>query len=319
MSGDDAETRPAMRKAAVSFTGGKDSMTVLHLLRAPHVALAASKAWADAAWRDDLRQRLEQVAGLEVVLLVTFAPAGAAKPFKAHPLDLVKQQAQALGLPHQVVEVSAAPTFLDSYREGMARLHREQGIQVLLTGDMLDVCSNFMPRAAEGSGLQLRSPLWDIDRRLLLEMVWAYGMAPVVTCVNRAKFVRPTGDAAGTAGAGASDAAASTDGGKAEAAKTEQEGEACGGSGVADGGADDGEAAARLLLGHELDRELHRTVLQPAVQMYGIDEAGEWGEFHTMVTRSCLFSQPLRLPDKRLVQREGEYLYFQFEGEAAAK
>jgi hypothetical protein len=82
----------AKRKAAISFTGGKDSCTVLHLMRAPEVALRASEAWADEAWRGELRDRIAQVADCEAALLVTFVPAGGTQPFKAHPLEVVRLQ-----------------------------------------------------------------------------------------------------------------------------------------------------------------------------------------------------------------------------------
>ncbi|KAG2454735.1 hypothetical protein HYH02_000572 [Chlamydomonas schloesseri] len=288
------------RKAAVSFTGGKDSMTVTNLLLNASIALEASKSWPEDvrdAWAGDLKSRLETVAGCELAMLVTFVPVGA-PPFKAHPLEVMKLQAAALGLPHLVMEVSAAPTFLDSYHHNITQLRTQHGVDVLVTGDMLDVCSSFMPRAAAGTGVQLLSPLWDINRRLLLELVWAYGMEPVITCVNVTKFVEPSKqqdkkedkreqDKQGAAGQ--------------QQGQGQQAGaEVCAaavvtvGAGPAGAGGEDGDGApgadyAARLLGQPLSRQLHAELLLPAVERFGVDEAGEWGEYHTMVLASRLF------------------------------
>ncbi|GIL77191.1 hypothetical protein Vretimale_3155 [Volvox reticuliferus] len=223
------------RKTAVSFTGGKDSMTVLHLMRAPGIALEAID---DASWREDLRERLAKVAHCEVALLVTFVPAGGKQSFKAHPLAVVQLQARALGLPHLVMEVESAPTFLDSYISNIHRLREEYGITALATGDILDVCSSFMPRAAAGTGVELIAPLWGIERRLLLELVWVYGMNPLITCVNITKFTEaaavkpPTASAVRVAEAGV----------VAEAEVVDAETEAAAGAGKATG--EQQEAAA---------------------------------------------------------------------------
>ena len=65
-----------MSKVAISWTGGKDSSLALH----------------------------EAVKSSDVInCLVTFAPIG--EKFLAHPLALMEMQAQALGLPHYVLEV----------------------------------------------------------------------------------------------------------------------------------------------------------------------------------------------------------------------
>ncbi|KXZ43388.1 hypothetical protein GPECTOR_92g611 [Gonium pectorale] len=339
----------AKRRAAISFTGGKDSCAVLHLMRASEVALRASEGWAEEAWRADLRERLAQVADCEAVLLVTFVPAGGTQPFKAHPLEVVKLQAQALGLPHVVLEVSPQPSFLDSYRANMAALRERHDVEVLATGDILDV---FMPRAAAGSGLSLLSPLFGIPRRVLLELVWAYGMRPLITCVNVTKFaVQPKLAVADAAGAPTEATAAVA--GEREAPGEVGPGEAQrgdgGDGGAASGGAEscagqpvapsmgDGAAAAPTtastaaaagsgcsgdsteqppppppLLGLVLDRAAHRDAVLPAVQAYGVDECGEWGEYHTMVLGSALFGGgggELGLRLRTEARREGDYAY----------
>ncbi len=230
-------------------------------------------------------------------------------------------QARALGLPHIVMEVSAP--YLESYRDNIARLRTEYGITVLATGDILDVCSSFMPRAAEGTGVLLACPLWAIQRQLLLELVWAYQLQPLITCVNVTKFLEPAptpaaaGGAAGQ-GAGVEGAAASTPSCPAAAAgkiaaeaagngvgEVECGSAAAAGAGVAAGangagtGAAGGKAEAREfpavgehgpegLLGCVLDRGMMQRLLLPARELFGVDECGEMGEFHTMCISGLL-------------------------------
>jgi diphthamide synthase (EF-2-diphthine--ammonia ligase) len=310
------------------------------------------------------------------------------------------------------MEVRSQPSFLDSYRANITALREQHGVCVLATGDILDVCSSFMPRAAAGTGVQLLSPLWGIPRRLLLELVWAYGMTPLITCVNTTKFVRrgateavaPAaggeggggeggggqgglldtkeargGKAAGDAGTGADGDAgrAAVDGGGASvrlggvpgpevgsegeealrrvvgsgqrpcasvtpdmrdpaataecsgsgrhaSTKPSSDGKEAGGVGSAsacgDGGGEVGSGGpprqgaeprglegGAALLGSRLDRQLYDEVLVPARELYGIDECGEWGEYHTMVTASRLFAAPLSL--SFTTRREGDYAF----------
>lgn len=91
-----------------------------------------------------------------------------------------------MGLRHVVKEVTAP--YLESYRDAICSLKSEYGIEALATGDILDVCNGFMGRACMGTGVELLTPLWDIDRRMLLALLWHYQLEAVVSCVNLAKF-----------------------------------------------------------------------------------------------------------------------------------
>lgn len=79
--------------AALSFTGGKDCM----------LALSEVLQGTDPTYAD-----------IEVRVLVTFGPAAAfteaewRRGFKAHPLPVIKLQAQALGLPHLAVPIDGS-------------------------------------------------------------------------------------------------------------------------------------------------------------------------------------------------------------------
>jgi diphthine-ammonia ligase len=118
------------RRAAVSFTGGKDCTLSLH------------RAINDGS--------------ISVVLLVTFAPLNS-KPCKlsvlsictsyccsstyirlfsflvlAHPIDVVKAQSLALGISHKMIFVEAP--YLNSYRQRIQELANEYAIELLITG-----------------------------------------------------------------------------------------------------------------------------------------------------------------------------------------
>ncbi|PNH05951.1 hypothetical protein TSOC_007741 [Tetrabaena socialis] len=260
----------------------------------------------------------------------------------AVPAAVPTPQAAALGLPHTTLEVTAAPTYLDSYRGHIAGLAASRGVAALATGDIEDVCSAFMPRAAAGTGVALLSPLFGIERGLLLELAWAYGMTPLVTCVNMTKFAgargpgeaaaagqtRGGGEEAGEAAAVASAAAASAAAasGSAGAAAVVAQGseeseeagkEACSAAAVSLAARAAAAAAplggvAKQLLGSVLCREVVREVLEPARVSGGVDVCGEWGEFHTMVTHSCRFERgPLKLSYN--VRQEGEYAWLAVE------
>lgn len=89
---------------AVSFTGGKDCCLALHRV-------------------------VDE--GFHVAVLVTFAPPD--KPFRAHPMSIIKQQAQALGISHVICTIEG-PHYLESYREKLEELKKVYGIEALVTG-----------------------------------------------------------------------------------------------------------------------------------------------------------------------------------------
>ena len=262
------------RRAAVSFTGGKDSTLTIHLLTMP-----------PENCDEDLKSRLEKSSGCAVELLVTFLPAGGAADFKAHPLNVMALQAEAMGIKHITMEVDAP--YLDSYKNNIRRLKDEFGITVLATGDMMDVSQGFMPRAVEGTGVELLTPLWEMDRQKVLDLVWYYKMCPLITCINTKLFGLDTEQASG---------------GAVECGPTAA-------PPVAAGVADDATEALTedMLLGRFLTPELHRAVLVPAARLRGVDECGERGEYHTMVCDGARFARWVEL--EHAAGRDGVYAF----------
>lgn len=96
-----------MQKAAVLWTGGKDSVLAL----------------------------FESLRHFSIDRLVTFVP----KPrhrFYAHPLELMNAQAESIGLPHQCLTVKEP--FKDSYQKALSGL-AQGGIDTVITGDIAPV------------------------------------------------------------------------------------------------------------------------------------------------------------------------------------
>lgn len=146
--------------AAISYTGGKDCTLALHRVK-------------------------EQ--GVQVAVLVTFSPPSTdLNSFKAHSMEIIKQQAKALDLPHTVCIIDG-PDYLASYQKQIKSLSEKYNIDALVTGDILPVCSNFMERAVEGTGVDLVRPLWQQDQPGLLREMWDRQFDIIVTCINQLK------------------------------------------------------------------------------------------------------------------------------------
>ncbi|KAG0243242.1 hypothetical protein B0O80DRAFT_2806 [Mortierella sp. GBAus27b] len=147
------------KRAAIAFTGGKDSTLALSLTKETH----------------------------DVVLLVTFGPKNFTS-FKAHSLDLIKLQAQALGIPHILVEIGEeGKTHLQCYREKIAEVKEKYNLDLLVTGDILNVCDNFMAKATQDI-IELSCPIWAIDRRELMGSLFERGFELLITCASIKKL-----------------------------------------------------------------------------------------------------------------------------------
>ncbi len=143
------------RAAAVLWTGGKDC------------ALAMHEACAS---------------GNGIEALVTFVPPGAG--FLAHPLHVIRLQAEALCIPHHCIEV--AEPYDEGYRRAIEHLRGALGICTLITGDIGRVGGheNWVRQCAEPLGVEVRTPLWDIAPEAALTRMVEAGFDAVISCVR---------------------------------------------------------------------------------------------------------------------------------------
>ena len=127
-----------MKKAAVLWTGGKDSALALQ------VSLNLY----------DIRR------------LVCFVPADN-RQFYAHPRPFMELQAQKIGTPIEFMPISEP--YQLNYRQQIQVL-RDNGIEVLITGDIATV--NGMPNWIDSVSENLvgvYKPLWKLDRHAILD------------------------------------------------------------------------------------------------------------------------------------------------------
>jgi diphthine-ammonia ligase len=149
-----------LSSVAVSWTGGKDSSLALYET---------------------------EMSGHRIDCLVTFAPRQ--ERFLAHPLAFMRLQAQALGLPHQVITVEES--FERGYESAISSLKEERGIDALVTGDISEVAghaTNWMMDRCRSCGIELFRPLWHRDRLELLNRLLSLRFKIVFSCVKRAWF-----------------------------------------------------------------------------------------------------------------------------------
>lgn len=144
-----------MENAAMLWTGGKDCAMALY----------------EAA-------RGER----HVACLVTFAPPE--PDFRAHPLAVMKLQAEAIGLVHRVIPI--APPFGRSYERALRRLRDEMDIDCVVTGDIAEVDGypNWIRERSRPIGMKVHTPLWDRGRNLLLQQLLDRRFKARISCVN---------------------------------------------------------------------------------------------------------------------------------------
>ena len=109
--------------------------------------------------------------------------------FLAHPLGFMALQAQALGLPHYVLEVEEP--FDVGYEDAISSLKEKRGISTLVTGDIGEVAAHdpdWMVDRCVRCGIDLIKPLWHRDRVELLNKLLALKFRIVFSCVKKPWF-----------------------------------------------------------------------------------------------------------------------------------
>jgi diphthine-ammonia ligase len=122
--------------------------------------------------------------GYRVERLITFVPTQG--QFRAHPLEVMQLQAQALGLPHHTLEIREP--YKAAYQEAIATLRERWAIGTLVTGDMAEVDGhpNWIAECCAGSETNVLTPLWGSDRMELLNRFVSHGFKAVFSCVKTA-------------------------------------------------------------------------------------------------------------------------------------
>jgi len=149
-----------MSTAAVSWTGGKDSALALY----------------DA-----------EMLGCRIDCLVTFASRQGR--FLAHPLGFMVFQAQALGLPHYVIDVEEP--FDRSYEDAISSLKKRRGIDALVTGDVGEVADhdpNWIVDRSARCGIDVLRPLWRRGGLELLNRLLLLKFKVIFSCVRKPWF-----------------------------------------------------------------------------------------------------------------------------------
>ena len=284
------------RKFFCSWSGGKDSALSLH--------------------------RAIQAGGIPAALLTMMTEGGERSRSHGLRLDVLRSQAEALGLPlitrsaswstyedvfRETVREFAqqgitAGVFgdidLDEHREWCVRVCREAGLKAELAGPegaagpddtVEDVRAEAQDdvRAEAQDGVRAVHPLWKMDRMDVVREFLDAGFQAYIVAMKDGVGR----DCAGTDGG--CNEGADTDGGSNEGADNDAARNRC-------AGADALRSNLLALLGRPFD--LHAVNLMVA---HGIDACGEVGEFHTVVTGGPLFRRPLDLQFGEPVLRDG--------------
>ena len=146
-------------KTAVLWTGGKDSALALHEA---------------------------QRGGYDICLLATFAPSRFR--FRAHPIALMEQQAEAMGIGHRVITIEEP--IRENYIAALGQLVERDSIAVVVTGDISEVDGkpNWIRECSRDLALDVHTPLWHRNREELLEQLITDGFRTLFTCVKAPWF-----------------------------------------------------------------------------------------------------------------------------------
>jgi diphthine-ammonia ligase len=147
------------KRAVVLWTGGKDCNLALH---------EAKKK------------------GYEMIALITFAMGDAR--FLAHPIQVMKQQARALNIPHVIVPVNEP--YKKSYEEAIAAIKIMFEIETIVTGDIAEIHgnTNWITDRSAPSGVDVYLPLWHLEREQILQKLLDLDFKTIFSCVKEPWF-----------------------------------------------------------------------------------------------------------------------------------
>jgi len=151
-----------MKKILLSWSSGKDSAWALHVLRQdPQI----------------------QVLGLFTVVDETCGRV----PMHATRLELLHRQADAVGLPLQIINLPNPCTTAqsDTLMQQFVQTAASQGIECMAFGDLfLEDIRGYREKQLAGTGIQLIFPLWGTSTRELAEQMLLAGVEAYVSSVD---------------------------------------------------------------------------------------------------------------------------------------
>jgi uncharacterized protein (TIGR00290 family) len=150
------------RKTVLSWSSGKDSAWALHMLRG--------------------------ISDVEVVgLMTTVNQLHQRVAIHAVRLELLQRQAEALGLPLQVIDLPS-PCTNSHYETAMDKFvdeSKRRGIECLAFGDLfLADIKEYRETKLAGTGITPLFPLWQTPTDYLAKEMISSGLRAVVTCVD---------------------------------------------------------------------------------------------------------------------------------------
>jgi uncharacterized protein (TIGR00290 family) len=127
--------------------------------------------------------------GWDIAELVLFVPSGNVG-FEAHPLPLIRAQAESLGLPLRLISID------EPYRDGYVKAFSEMtDVDAVVTGDIdfVDGHPNWVRECVQDAGgrLQVLTPLWGRDRLGLLRDLVGRGIEARISYIVHA-VIPPT-------------------------------------------------------------------------------------------------------------------------------
>jgi len=153
-------------RVVIHWSGGKDCCTALHKV-------------------------VEQ--GHEAACLVTYIYM---EPYVFHSFKVIELQAKALGIPHQFVRIT--DNRYDDIMGTLERLHKEQGVEAIVTGDIDNVHHRHVWKdACKKLGVKLLMPLWDRPlnlipgnryRKRIMEIEQTTGVKAILSCIDQRYF-----------------------------------------------------------------------------------------------------------------------------------
>lgn len=150
------------KKTWLSWSSGKDSAWALHVMR---------------------QSGEQEVTGLFTTVNVTFGRVA----MHAVRVELLHQQAQAVGLPLYLIEIPY-PCSDEQYAAAMTDFvarARNDGVQCMAFGDLyLQDVRRYREERMQGTGIEAVFPLWEKPTRALLEEMLENGLRACLTCVD---------------------------------------------------------------------------------------------------------------------------------------